>query len=428
MSLPILYRRNERGQILYWECRLEGSTYYTRAGVHKNRDNHQWREHKREARYTPDHGGYRSPQDVAMEHMQSLWKQKKRDDNMSEDIGTLDTMYESYKVPVSPVLAMRYSEMLSRHNKPRSKYKFPEYKYLVQPKLDGERCIASWAIECDDNGNQIGEPRVRLFSRLGNEKPYLDHIKKVLTKVYNAFEKVVPGIKTWHFDGELVGDTRNSMRSAVSTKTFKHEDNDKQVYHIFDLITDTTSTFNDRYNILTQIFTKMKNITCIQLVPIIHEIHLGNEDEISQALSKTVEAGYEGLIMRDPNMTYPTTPKTRSKMLIKHKPLHSKEYTIIGADEGTDAHKGLIVFHLQDPSSDYIKFWVTPCFSHAERAEMYQQYIEDPSTFIGRMAEVLYVDLNEYSVPVEARMKCIRDPGTMDTPKGNVPDNYDSDE
>lgn len=439
MDLPILYKTNEKGQILYWECRIDGDTFFTRAGVYKNRDTHKWKEHKRQERYTPGHGGYRTAEEVAKEHGLSAWKEKKRNDSMVESMEEIENLdCSKYNVPISPVLAHKYKDMLMRHNKymsaleqgikPRTQYKFPEYQYWVQPKLDGERCTASWTMEMDADGNPIGESGVHLFSRLRNEIPHLDHIKKILTKIYTVFEKILHGIKTYHFDGELVepGKTRNSMRSAVSTYKTKHVNNEKVVYYIFDIVVTASIPFSERYGLLEKIFSKIKS-DVIQLVPIIHKIHLGT-NEIEDALTKTVEAGYEGIILRDPNMLYPTTGKTRSKTMLKHKPLQDKEYRIISAIEGTDTHKGLIVFQVQDLQVDYIKFYVTPAWTHEERKIAWELYNNNPQEYIGKLATILYVSTNEFGTPVEPRMKNIRNASDMDTSNGNISNDYNSDD
>lgn len=138
-ALPLLFKTDKKGEIRYWECMVEGDTYYTRAGVWKNRDTHTWKPHTRRSRQEIGHGAYRTASEVALEHAWSDWDTKKRNDNMVESIEeVLDPSRLKYQIPLSPALAMKYKELLERHNNPRSKFHFDQaISYFVEPKYDG---------------------------------------------------------------------------------------------------------------------------------------------------------------------------------------------------------------------------------------------------------------------------------------------------
>jgi hypothetical protein len=211
MSLPILYKLDKKGEIRYWECNVEGDVYYTRAGVWKNRDTHKWKEHKRAARYTPNHGAYKSSEEVALEHAQSAWSEKKRNDCMVESIDDLlDPSRQSYQIPLAPVLAVKYKDLIERHDKynaaiaagekPRVKFCFEKgIQYYVEPKYDGERMTVAYCKYGDDV-----EPDVHFFSRLRVEIPGLNKLREVWRKIYTAFSARDPRFKDWQFDGEII--------------------------------------------------------------------------------------------------------------------------------------------------------------------------------------------------------------------------------
>lgn len=417
--LPLLYKCDKAGRVRYWECRVEGDTFYTRAGLLKTRDTHKWKEHRRNARHAPGHGSYTSPEQVAIEHAQSEWKEKKRNDNMYETIEEAET--PRYVVPIPPVLAMKYKDLTERHENSNSKYKFPEYEFFAQPKLDGERCTVSWIWDVDANGQPTEQGSAHLHTRSRNEIPYCEHLRDIFTRIYRAFGAKNPKVYEFHFDGEVIepGVSRNKMRSTISRIKEKHVDNEKLTIYLFDMITVYGMPFSQRYKMLQTIMGKVTNAN-VKLVPILSMVKLGTAD-VEDALARALDMGFEGIVMRDPSMVYPTS-NHRIEQMIKHKPLQSKEYKIVGAHEGMDAHAGMIVWEVQDPDAEYVTFDVTPSWKHDDRKEAWELYQEDPTKFIGQLLTVVYRDLNEYGKPVEACGASIRDPFDMDTPYGNKPE------
>lgn len=406
---PILYKHDKSGKVRYWECYVEGDVYFTRAGLLKTRDNHTWKKHERNSRYDPSHGAHRTAEEVAMEHARSDWETKKRNDAMVESVEELeDPSRRKYLIPLAPVLAQRYDDLLERHENARSKFSFGDDEYYAQYKYDGERMTAAWC-----QGDNESEPSVHCFSRLRSEIPHLEHIKEVLGKIYRAFSMKNPHILSWQFDGEIVdpAQVRNRMRSIISRVKEKHEENGTLVYRVFDLVTTTDMPFSQRYALLETIMSKVKNAH-IQIVPILGRCKLPSE-EADDYLARALSDGYEGVIYRHPSFLYPLT-NARIDGLIKRKNLLEKDYLLIGAHASdTDAHKDLIIFELQDINLDYVKFSCTPALDHETRKQMWFEYQEDPSKFLGRVATVAYSRLNELSTPTESRVIAIRDPSDM---------------
>lgn len=435
MHLRILFKKGKSEEIRYWECKYEGDTFYTRYGVLKTRSKHKWQEHKRSARFDESHGGHRTSIEVATEHAISKWGEKKRNDAMVENPLELGMSYNEllsitqdedilqqvpdewkqnpddicppkYHVPIAPALAQRYDQLKERSDNPGSKYKLPSVAYY-EAKLDGERCTSSWV-----------DGEVKLFSRIRNEIPHCDQIKQVMTKIYNAFSKSIPDIYSYHFDGEVVipGETRNGMRSAISRIKEKHPRNKDIVYYIFDMVMEYDIPFEERRLLLRKILGKVK-APCVRIVPD-YGLMKVNDENVQEYLARSRSEGYEGLVLKTPDMLYPLT-NLRINEMIKVKELQDEEVLIVGAHEGNDKEKGMIIFDVQDKNVEYIRYAVRPCWSYTDRQEAWNLYLEQPKLFIGQYGTVAFKSKNEYGYPEECRFMCLRDKDDMD-PRDNT--------
>lgn len=439
-TFPILYKLDKKGEIRYWEVYVQGDTFYSRAGILKNRDKHTWKSHTRGARYEVGHGAHRDSDAVALEHATSMWKEKKRKDAMTDNLASL-TSDRKYPIPIAPVLAMRYQDLLERHEnyqsylargiKPRTgMYTFPDTQYMVDTKLDGERATISWCrpigpskpvIQAQDDEMELPEfvpasladGDVHLFSRGRIEIPHSDHIRGLFRNLYRSWGKVKPEILGWHFDGEIIqpGTTRNKMRSSISRIKEKHVDNEKNVFYAFDLIMGSEITYESRRETLETLFSRIRS-ACVKLVPSLGRVSLQDQDKVKEFMAMALHMGYEGIILRDPQMLYPTS-NLRINEMVKCKPIQDEEMRIISAHEGIDAHAGLIIFRVEDLNDGLISQDVTPAWTHEDRAEAWKMFQDDPQQFIGKLITVHYREKNEYGTLVEARAGRIRDPSDL---------------
>lgn len=413
MDLPILYKKDKAGKIRYREYKIEGDTYYVRAGLLKTRETHEWKPHKRAAQFDPSHGSHKTAEEVALQHAQSDWVVSKRDDNYTTNLDDLISDTITYPIPIAPVLAVKYKDLEKRHSNPNSKYKFPDRKFHFSLKMDGERLTTSYLTK-DEHGLDI-PPRIGLFSRSRNELPYLEHIRSTMMKIYNSFGSKNPDFYKWCFDGEILepGKTRNKMRSSISRILEKHEDNEKLVYYVFDIVVTTSPLmpFSKRYEILQKIFSKV-NSQHVKFLSTIGEAYLGSDD-IKDFLAQALDMGCEGIVGRDPDMVYPPT-NHRVNSMVKIKPEETAEAEIYDCYCGQDMHQDLIMFKCRWPDRPYIMFDVTPKFDHETRKKAYYSFKEDPSRFVGKLVTLLYKSINEYGCPEECRAICIRDSHDLD--------------
>jgi len=370
MELPILYKQDKKGEIRYMEVVVEGPMYKVRTGLLKYRDDgrHTWKEHWTESQYDESHGSHRTAEEVAIDKAKSFWELKKRKDAMMESMD--DALSSDYRYPLIPVELARRGDITPYDG-----------EYLVQAKLDGERCVISY------------RDGVHIFSRNRKEKPHLDHIREVFTRIYTR----LPRIQQYSFDGELIGpSTRNTGRSIVSRKE-KHEDNDKMVFYCFDLVTTPSDPFSKRWEFLAKMFSKISS-PCVRLVPVIGNMNTWDEEVVNNYLYRSLEMGYEGVVCKHMDMLYPIV-RERSIYAIKVKPFNDEEAVIVGAHEGIDGHEGLIVFEVNNGASIQS---ITPSWSHDRRRDAWNKYMSDPSSYVGKYLTIRYRDKNEYGNYIEA--------------------------
>lgn len=384
MELPILYKVDKNGRLRYREIVIDRDIYRTRSGLWKTRDTHAWKDHRREAQYKEGHGSYKSGEEVASANARSAWERYKRKEAMCENME--EALDPGYRYPIIPVELARYNELRDTNG-------LIEGHYIVQAKLDGERSTIYYR-----------EGEVKIFTRGRKERPYLEHIKSSMKKIYEK----IPSLQSFVFDGEILNPsgTRNTGRSALSTKD-KHPDNDKMVFFVFCIVTGPNDEFKIRWSIIEKLFSKIK-CNCVRMVPVLGRVDVKDEDAIQRMLKKALKEGYEGVVCWHEEGVYPVT-KDRSRYSIKIKPMEDEEAPIVGAHEGIDEHEGLIIFEVDNGSSIQ---YITPSWTHDERRQAMNEYKRDPPSYNGRLLTIRYKSKNEYGNYVEAVGLCIRDPET----------------
>ena len=250
---------------------------------------------------------------------------------------------------------------------PRKK-KLVKYPCLVQPKLDGVRCITI--------GNE-------LYSRNGFPFPTFDHIKAELPK----------NTDNLMLDGELYTMDINFEEISGLTKRVNLSKEDQEnllkiEYCVFDYI-DAHTPMEERLKKLNKFFENNKDMKFIKQV-ITEECN--SESEIEKYLEKYVKMGYEGLIIRNKDAGYDINK--RSVNLQKLKRYKDEEFEIIDylkPDYGKE--KGCVVWVCK--TKDGKKFNVRPLGSFEDRKVWY----ENGKDFIGKMITVKYQELTHDGRP-----------------------------
>jgi len=198
---------------------------------------------------------------------------------------------------------------------------------VLQPKLDGIRCIA----RADG-----------LWTRTGKPITSCGHIFDALRPLFEANPDLI-------LDGELYNHTLkedfNTITSVVRKAKPKPEDVEKAQsliqYHVYDMVDDTCPG--------VRVWAAQAAVAglpdCVQAV----ETRLGRTlEEVDKAYGEWIEDGYEGQMIRLPKVGY---EHKRSKSLIKRKEFLSEEFRVIRTEEGNGNWAGMVkrfVFALPD--------------------------------------------------------------------------------
>ncbi len=194
--------------------------------------------------------------------------------------------------------------------------------FILQPKLDGERCRAL----IDYSGV------CTLLSSEENIISSVPHINEALQNLH---------LHSVELDGELYihGADFSSIHSIVSRKENMHPDAQYMELHLFDIVNDLPQVKRTS-QLFDTIPFRLTGITFgpLQIVPCRFVSTLA---EIMKALEEFMKAGYEGFVVRDALASY---VRKRSTQMMKFKPRKEDIYEIVGYKEeytfGTKVPKG----------------------------------------------------------------------------------------
>jgi DNA ligase-1 len=276
---------------------------------------------------------------------------------------------------ILPMLATNYKDA-------HSKIKFDAF---CQPKIDGLRAVLQ-------NGS--------LYSRLKNKFLNLDHILDELKEcpfnldgeLYSSIDpKKVQGNRS---KGQDTFISFQELNGLVKKKTLTKNDT-TNVKHIIYIVYDAVipkKTFQERYSILKEYFSKNK----FKYIKLLETEIVKNPEDIIKYQKKYILQGYEGIIIRNADGLY--KQKNRSNDLQKFKNFQDDEFKIIGITENSDSstEKGCIIWICEAKNKK--EFKVRPIGSFEERRKLFK----DGKKYIGEMLTVRYFDLTDDGVPFHA--------------------------
>ena len=267
---------------------------------------------------------------------------------------------------------------------------------IIQPKLDGVRCIFT---------------KDGAFSRTGNQFKNVEHLENTLKPVFDLY----PFIR---LDGELYNHKlNNDFEKIISlvrkTKpTFEHRKEAEKLvqYHIYDIaipLGKLGPTYEERLDKIINIFTSTQ-LTIVSPVNPKHIILTGSHKvktlkEAKKLHNKILKAGYEGSIYRNPNGLY---KGTRSWDLMKFKDFSDDEAVIIGYELGKGKRQGTVgKFIMQDDEG--IEFGCPPGkgYNYKDLTGM----LDNINDYIGQRATFTYFQRTKAGSYRHPLFKCIRD-------------------
>lgn len=194
-----------------------------------------------------------------------------------------------------------------------------KYPVRVEPKLDGLRCVVV---------KNKGE--VTMFTRNGTVLETLPTIKAAIESA------------TWDdfvLDGEVMGSDWNESASVVMSHK-KNKDDSNIIYHVFDAMhldewKEQSNGFelNDRVELVQELLSGVPHTSQLKQVG---GIVAKTQKELLEFYSKSMEEGYEGIMVKDLKSKYSFK---RSDSVLKLKPVTTYEGVVVSSYEGRRGSK-----------------------------------------------------------------------------------------
>jgi DNA ligase-1 len=313
-NLPTLYKLTSTGAVQFWNIGVsheaDASYLVTRYGQYGTESPQETRDPIREGKNTGKANATSREQQAEAEALAKWEKQKKKgyvDSIDDAKAGKLDALIEG---GIAPMLAHKFSEQGHKIMTP----------CLMQPKLDGVRCIAI-----------IEDGSVTLWTRTRKPIRSVPHIAEALARRIPApYDRVI-------LDGELYNHylaQNNDFERIVSMVRQDVPDPlaaDLVQYHVYDMVSDRTT--DHRMGLLSALIPDDADPLVLVRTDFV------TEDQITDHFQLYRSMGYEGAMLRNLNGLY---VNKRSYDLQKMKEFDDAEFDVIGIEEG----RGKLVGHV----------------------------------------------------------------------------------
>lgn len=246
---------------------------------------------------------------------------------------------------------------------------------LLEPKLDGVRCLT--IIDYDNK-------TVIQYTRNGKVLENFGHITEGIRNNIELFQR------SFVLDGEVVSHTFQDLMKQV------HRKDDVQAADarlcLFDIIPLSEfragasvmkqRTRSNMLRSLTKVFDKCVNIDVIPQQEVDLDTMVG-QLEFKQYNADAIAAGYEGIMIKDPNAVYECK---RTTSWLKQKPFIEVSLPVVAVEEGTGRNAGklgaLVCEGIDDGKNIVVN--VGSGLTDADRAEIWQ----DKDAVIGQIVEI----------------------------------------
>ncbi len=294
-----------------------------------------------------------------------------------------------------------YFPMLAKTWKDAAKHII--YPVLVQPKLDGVRCIC-YLTSADGD--------VVFYSRTKKIFPRMEYLAEIMRPLLIS---LYDGDQSIYLDGELYKHGDNLQDISGRSRRENKETKTKNEYHLYDCFypNEMHTPFSDRYLQLEELFTAV-NRKASKYLKLVQTTEAKNKNEVNKLYDKYIRSGYEGIILRNKNGVYKANAKSkssaqRSNDLIKMKPKFTDEYKIVGYTSGKRGKDANAIIWICETKNGN-QFNVTPKdITYEERESLFSAAEKNFRQFQGKMLTVEYEDLSNDNIPQRAKALVIRD-------------------
>jgi len=316
--------------------------------------------------------------------------------------------------PFLPMLAQTFnpgdaitSPRAAAASKKKKVIRFPCF---VQPKLDGLRCV-SYAMRC---GNDV---TVALQSRTGAFFTGLPHIAAALHPYLSQHPSVV-------IDGELYTDQMpfEELAGLIKKKKITEDDMErlkKVKYHVYDIFDNARPNmpYSERLGLLSDAVRRcacvandtltgsarvLRSATdVVTVVVLVRTEKVSGLADFRRLFSEFVEAGYEGIMLRNAEGVY--RANYRSNDLQKYKEFMEDEYLITGYTQGEGRDAGAVIWYCE--TEDGKEFTVRPRGTMQQRRD----WFNEGEKYVGKKLTVIFQELTEEGKPRFPVGKAVRD-------------------
>lgn len=252
-------------------------------------------------------------------------------------------------------------------------------KKLLEPKLDGVRCLTVVDFE---------SRTVTMYTRNGK---VMENFAHITTGIATHIDELA---RSYVLDGEIVSKSFQDLMTQVHRKSDVQAGDARLA--LFDII--PLSEFKAGKSTMGQkrrskmlegfkgVFDIMRGIDVVPQIEVDLDSFVG-EIEFKEYNKKMIEAGYEGIMIKDPEAKYECK---RSTSWLKQKPFIEVSLTVTAVEEGTGKNEGrlgaLVCEGVDD--SKRIVVNVGGGYTDEQRMDFWTAYNENPESVVGQIVEV----------------------------------------
>lgn len=359
MNFPTLYKMASDGATMIWEIRTEGAVIITRWGA-LSAGQQETREEIKKGKHIGKVNETTPVQQAELEAQARLEKKLKGGYVQDLDVARAGGRDAVITGGIDVMLADRFDKQADKL----------VYPCLIQPKLDGHRCIAMVG-----EGNQV-----TLWTRTRNPITSMPHIVEAVAAL-----QLKPGTV---LDGELYTHEYKAEFEKLSSLIRASEPREghlKLQYHVYDL--PSAKSNDERADILATIGV---DFGAGPLVLVRTEAAM-EEAEVMTYFAEFCADGYEGAIAR--NAAAPYAFGKRSTNLLKIKEFTDSEFEVVGVEEGRGKLAGHAVFVCVTETGNQFRAKMKG------ETNNLKQYWDNPALAIGRKLTVQYFGWTVYGNP-----------------------------
>lgn len=266
------------------------------------------------------------------------------------------TIAETESLVILPMLAKDFA-------KEKHKIRWGKDRVVIQPKLDGMRCLAF--VSADGT--------VKLMSRQGKIIENMFHIEKELSTL---------GVDII-LDGELYVHGEGFQTNMSYVKKYYPGLSEKIVFNVYDVV-DFTHPYLERILLYPDIL--FKSITFLGF------IEINSEDDIKNHFANFIESGYEGAMIKLSKSGYKSNG--RSSELLKYKHFIDIQLPIkdiIASSQRPDW--GQPIYEWEGATDGILKSGTK--MTHEQRKDL----LINKDQYIGKIAEIRFFEYSDEGVP-----------------------------